>query len=425
LERLACVAIFVMSGCSNTQRFHKPFNPLLGETFEYVDDERGLRLFAEQISHHPPVSVAHTEHKDYVMWQQAHIKTKFLGNSFELYTNGFAYLYDKGTGELYRFSPPVNRVHNLILGTMWIEYHGESVVENMATGDRCVLQYESAGWFGRYSYKAGGYCETRTGMKPIRIEGKWNESAEASWVSSGERKKYAAYLQSEEGKARTPLPLSELPLCVRETEEARIAAQVLPKYSVAVGNNNNNNNNNKEEEERRVCFWAVPPHNFEMPYEMTEYASHLCDLLHEDDYYCPTDSRLRPDLRALAGNIMDRALYYKGHLEDQQRIDRRELETKEGKETKWKPVWFAPVSENIYVYTGGYWEQAAIRHGEVPATEEEKKNALVDERILNRAMYYPKYKFAENPANLTEEMKAKYDKWRSEKIKKDEKEQDE
>lgn len=33
----------------------KPFNPILGETFE-GEYSCGARVFAEQISHHPPVS---------------------------------------------------------------------------------------------------------------------------------------------------------------------------------------------------------------------------------------------------------------------------------------------------------------------------------------------------------------------------------
>ena len=33
----------------------KPFNPILGETYQ-AEYSRGLRVYAEQISHHPPVS---------------------------------------------------------------------------------------------------------------------------------------------------------------------------------------------------------------------------------------------------------------------------------------------------------------------------------------------------------------------------------
>lgn len=65
IERLATLVLFVISGFSNTERYGsvrtpflfltslaKPFNPLLGETFEYVDPNTGLKFFAEQVSKH-------------------------------------------------------------------------------------------------------------------------------------------------------------------------------------------------------------------------------------------------------------------------------------------------------------------------------------------------------------------------------------
>ena len=35
----------------------KPFNPLLGETFEFTTDH--FRYISEQVSHHPPISAWH------------------------------------------------------------------------------------------------------------------------------------------------------------------------------------------------------------------------------------------------------------------------------------------------------------------------------------------------------------------------------
>ena len=36
--------------------FRKPFNPILGETWQAILPQDGTQLFVEQISHHPPVS---------------------------------------------------------------------------------------------------------------------------------------------------------------------------------------------------------------------------------------------------------------------------------------------------------------------------------------------------------------------------------
>jgi hypothetical protein len=56
LERIQYVAAFAISNYSSTmKRSGKPFNPLLGETFEYVRCDRGFRYISEQVSHHPVI----------------------------------------------------------------------------------------------------------------------------------------------------------------------------------------------------------------------------------------------------------------------------------------------------------------------------------------------------------------------------------
>jgi hypothetical protein len=56
---MAYVACFAVSNYSTTMtRVNKPFNPILGETYELIRPERGdgFQCIAEQVSHHPPVS---------------------------------------------------------------------------------------------------------------------------------------------------------------------------------------------------------------------------------------------------------------------------------------------------------------------------------------------------------------------------------
>lgn len=75
------VAAFAVSSISsNIDRLSKPFNPLLGETYEFVRwvgkrfrnpnilnnsrDDLPFRYMSEQVSHHPPVSAFTCESKD-------------------------------------------------------------------------------------------------------------------------------------------------------------------------------------------------------------------------------------------------------------------------------------------------------------------------------------------------------------------------
>ena len=61
-ERMLYVAAFAASEYASTiGRVSKPFNPLLGETYEYVRPDKSYRFLAEQVSHHPPVGAAWAE----------------------------------------------------------------------------------------------------------------------------------------------------------------------------------------------------------------------------------------------------------------------------------------------------------------------------------------------------------------------------
>lgn len=61
-ERMVYVAAFAASEYASTiGRVAKPFNPLLGETFEYARPDKGYRVFIEQVSHHPPIGAAWAE----------------------------------------------------------------------------------------------------------------------------------------------------------------------------------------------------------------------------------------------------------------------------------------------------------------------------------------------------------------------------
>ena len=49
-ERLIHVACFAVSGYAATaKRASKPFNPLLGETYEFVCPEKGFRFISEKV----------------------------------------------------------------------------------------------------------------------------------------------------------------------------------------------------------------------------------------------------------------------------------------------------------------------------------------------------------------------------------------
>jgi hypothetical protein len=73
-ERLLYVAAFAASEYASTiGRVAKPFNPLLGETYEYARPDKGYRFFIEQVSHHPPIGAAYAESKKWDYYVSFHV----------------------------------------------------------------------------------------------------------------------------------------------------------------------------------------------------------------------------------------------------------------------------------------------------------------------------------------------------------------
>ena len=69
VRRHALVAVHAITTLTSCEKATtKPFNPLLGETYELVTDD--FEYLAEQVSHHPPVTACYTRGRksNYLMW---------------------------------------------------------------------------------------------------------------------------------------------------------------------------------------------------------------------------------------------------------------------------------------------------------------------------------------------------------------------
>ncbi|KAK1382526.1 hypothetical protein POM88_020261 [Heracleum sosnowskyi] len=85
LLRILYVAAFAVSGYASTDGKHcKPFNPMLGETYEADYPEKGLRFFSEKVSHHPTLIACHCEGKGWKFWGDSNLRSKFWGRSIQL-----------------------------------------------------------------------------------------------------------------------------------------------------------------------------------------------------------------------------------------------------------------------------------------------------------------------------------------------------
>jgi hypothetical protein len=187
-EEMCMVAAFTVSAyasCSN--RTTKPFNPLLGETYECDrTDDKGWRCINEQVKHHPPTVAQHCEGQGWTMWQDFTMKSKFKGNYLELAPSGIAHLSFKTSGSIYSWRKVNTYVHNLVIGRLWVDNEGDMEIQNHKTGDRCTLKYIPQSTFGKEQKKVTGLV--------------WNKQEVIRWTLNGYWDKHMEYMEIRQQK---------------------------------------------------------------------------------------------------------------------------------------------------------------------------------------------------------------------------------
>ncbi|KAA3449629.1 oxysterol-binding protein-related protein 1C-like isoform X1 [Gossypium australe] len=298
LMRILNVAAFAVSGYSSTEgRICKPFNPLLGETYEAVFPDKGVRFFSEKVSHHPMIVACHCQGTGWKLWGDSNLKSKFWGRSIQLDPVGVLTL-EFDDGEVFKWSKVTTSIYNLILGKLYCDHYGTMRIE----GNRdysCKLKFKEQSIIDRNPHQVHGGVQDRNGKTVATLFGKWDESMH-----------YVNGDCSAKGKGQDSL--SETHLLWKRSKP--------PKYPTR--------------------------------YNLTRFAITLNELTPGlKEKLPPTDSRLRPDQRYLENGEYEMANSEKLRLEQRQRQARMM------QERGWKPRWFAKdKNSDSYRYIGGYWE---------------------------------------------------------------------
>ncbi|KAI0408816.1 Oxysterol-binding protein-domain-containing protein [Xylaria palmicola] len=312
-DRLLFVTAFAISAFSvnraKERAIRKPFNPLLGETFELLRTESevpgGFRLLVEKVTHRPVRLAMQADAENWSLAQSPAPGQKFWGKSAEITTDGrvrVALHLPDGTDELYSWNIGTMFLRNVVMGEKYVEPVGNMTVSNESTGAKANIEFKTKGMFG-------GRCEdvhvdiygadgAPTG---VSLTGTWTKS-----------------LQVVEGGKNSG-------------QEIWKAGQLVPDAANTYG--------------------------------MTTFAASLNEITAvEKNRLPPTDTRLRPDQRFAEQGKLDDAETWKVRLEEAQRARRRDIEEK-GEEHK--PKWFyrvadTPDDEELWRFRGGkdsYWEE--------------------------------------------------------------------
>ncbi|KAK5992373.1 Oxysterol-bindinghomolog C23H4.01c-like protein [Cladobotryum mycophilum] len=314
-DRLLFVAAFAISQFSNgrakERAIRKPFNPLLGETFELVRSNKevpgGFRLLVEKVSHRPVKLAMQADSANWSMSQSPAPGQKFWGKSAEITTDGrvrIALRLPEGTDELYSWNIATMFLRNVVMGEKYVEPVGTMSVANDTTGHKAAVEFRSKGMFGGRAEDVNVETfDPDGGDTGNGLTGTWTGGLKASGFG-------------------------------------RFAGEEIWKVGDMVD-------------------------NASQTYGMTAFAASLNEITEiENGKLPPTDCRLRPDQRFAEQGKLDDAELWKQKLEEAQRARRRVTEER-GEEHQ--PRWFVKAEESSegdevwQLKTGkdGYWEERA------------------------------------------------------------------
>lgn len=326
IERLIYVAAFASSEYASTiGRVAKPFNPLLGETFEYVRPDKNYRFFIEQVSHHPPVGAAWAESPKWTYYGESAVKSKFYGRSFDINPLGTWFLRLRPTSggkeELYTWKKVTSSVVGIITGNPVVDNYGPMEIKNWNTGEVCHVEFKARGWKASSAYQITGKIVDANGRVRVSMGGHWNSKLYAR-ITPG----YEATVEE-------------------------------PKHS---GKDTQVHTGGMTDQNRAYLIWQANERPQGIPFNLTPF---VLTFNHVDDklapWLAPTDSRFRPDQRAMEDGEYDLAATEKNRLEEAQRARRKEREAR-GEE--FVPAWFTKERDEItgewyWKFNGEYWNR--------------------------------------------------------------------
>nr|XP_033467861.1 oxysterol-binding protein-related protein 7 isoform X1 [Epinephelus lanceolatus] len=298
-QRMIYIAAFAISGYSTAtfRNRYKPFNPVLGETYECIREDRGFRLISEQVCHHPPISACHADSDNFSFWQDQRWKNKFWGKSLEILPTGMVNVTLPRYGDHYEWNKVVTCIHNVLSQQRYLEHYGEVTIRNLKSNIcTCKITFVKSRYWGSDTNKneVQGTVLDQSGSVIHRFGGLWHEG---------------------------------------------IFCDTLPTPQ---------------------CVWKPNPQpkDYQLYYGFSTFAMELNELTPDLlPLLPPTDSRLRPDQRMLEEGKVDEADKKKDDIEEFQRERRKEL-IKRGEEHV--PRFFKKAKDScgrdVWLTNGTYWK---------------------------------------------------------------------
>lgn len=288
--RMAYVACFAVSAYSSTlSRCFRPFDAILGETFEL--ETEGLRLISEQVGRNPDTIAIHCDYEDFTFWANITLQSIFKGTFLQVNPLGDLHVVLKRHSDHFVWNKATTTVHNLLTGKAYVDHHGTIDLLNITTTDRCRLTLQKLGWFEKSPNQVQGSVLDSRNIARYEISGTWSDHF---------------IIKSIQG--HNEVLAWELPAPLEGSESSYFFTHFTLQLN-------------------------IPPEQYPKP-------------------IAATDSRFRPDLRALEAGDVKTATSEKVRIEEKQRAARK---LREAEKTEYTAKWFE-LREGEWRYRGGYWE---------------------------------------------------------------------
>ena len=149
-KQMCYIAAFIIGELFlNIGRSLKPFSPIIGETYEYFDNEKNFRFYSEHVCHSPHVNAYIGETPEFAFYGDTMNSTsfKFFKGSIELLFKNKTHVHCKGTGDHYIYNFPSVYIKGFMKPPMYNDYEGTTLIQNTNDASyRCEIKFIEEGW---------------------------------------------------------------------------------------------------------------------------------------------------------------------------------------------------------------------------------------------------------------------------------------
>ena len=144
-KQLCYISAFIIGELfTMLKRNLKPFTPIIGETFEYINNKKNFRYYSEQICHKPNILGFIGETPDFGCYGDTKCDTnfKFMKGAFELDFKNKINIYFKKQNLHYIYNRPIILIKGIMKNKIYNDYIGTTIIKNVEDSNyKCEIEF--------------------------------------------------------------------------------------------------------------------------------------------------------------------------------------------------------------------------------------------------------------------------------------------